>query len=53
VGDRIDTDIRGATALGWDSALVLTGVSTRRDAAHATPPPTFVLEDLRGLFDDA
>jgi HAD superfamily hydrolase (TIGR01450 family) len=53
VGDRIDTDIDGASALGWDSALVLTGVSTREDAERASPPPTYVLDDLRGLFDDA
>ena len=50
VGDRIDTDIDGASTLGWDSALVLTGVSTREDARLAVPPPTYVLEDLRGLF---
>jgi glycerol 3-phosphatase-2 len=53
VGDRLDTDIDGAAALGWDAALVLTGVSTREDAEAATRPPTFVLEDLRGLFDGA
>jgi len=52
VGDRIDTDIDGASALGWDSALVLTGVSTRHDAARAEPPPTYVIDDLRGLFGD-
>jgi glycerol 3-phosphatase-2 len=50
VGDRIDTDIDGAAALGWDAALVLTGVSTRDEATRAQPPPTFVLDDLRGLF---
>ena len=50
VGDRIDTDIEGATALGWDSALVLTGVSTREEAARCDHPPTYVLDDLRGLF---
>jgi HAD superfamily hydrolase (TIGR01457 family) len=52
VGDRIDTDIDGASGLGWDSALVLTGVSTRDDAEHADPPPTYVIEDLRGLFQE-
>lgn len=52
VGDRLDTDIAGASALGWDSVLVLTGVSTRDEAAAARPGPTYVLEDLRGLFTD-
>jgi glycerol 3-phosphatase-2 len=52
VGDRLDTDIDGALALGWDAALVLTGVSTAEDARRASPPPTYVLRDLRGLFED-
>ena len=30
VGDRLDTDIAGAAALGWDSLLVLTGISHPR-----------------------
>ncbi|HSL12143.1 MAG TPA: HAD-IIA family hydrolase [Actinomycetota bacterium] len=50
VGDRIDTDIDGATRLGWASVLVLTGVSTRDDARRSDPPPTYVMDDLRGLF---
>src|SRR5439155_23710440 len=28
VGDRMDTDVAGAAALGWDSLLVFTGVAT-------------------------
>jgi ribonucleotide monophosphatase NagD (HAD superfamily) len=39
VGDRLDTDIAGAQALGMPGALVLTGVTTRaaadRDAVQA------------------
>lgn len=50
VGDRLDTDIAGAVGLGWDSALVLTGISTRADAERGPHRPTFVLEDLRGLL---
>ncbi len=53
VGDRLDTDIAGALALGWDAALVLSGVSTREDAAASAAPPTYVIEDLRGLLTDA
>lgn len=33
VGDRIDTDIEGAHALGWDSLLVMSGVTTLNDLA--------------------
>jgi glycerol-1-phosphatase len=49
VGDRLDTDIAGSSRLGWDSALVLTGVATREDA-HGSPwTPTFVVDDLAAL----
>jgi glycerol-1-phosphatase len=49
VGDRLDTDIAGASRLGWDSALVLTGDARREDVESAPWKPTFVLEDLSGL----
>jgi HAD superfamily hydrolase (TIGR01457 family) len=52
VGDRLDTDIAGAQALGWDSLLVLTGVSSRADLDGPAPRPTFVAEDLRALLED-
>ena len=49
VGDRLDTDIAGATRLGWDSAMVLTGDARREDVESAPWKPTFVLDDLSGL----
>ena len=49
VGDRLDTDIAGAARLGWDSALVLTGVARREDVESATWKPTFVVERLEDL----
>ncbi|QMU20042.1 HAD-IIA family hydrolase [Gordonia rubripertincta] len=54
VGDRLDTDIEGAHAVGIDSALVLTGVSTVTDLLVAPPEqrPTYVIDDLAGVFDD-
>ncbi|VTQ90355.1 UMP phosphatase [Gordonia terrae] len=54
VGDRLDTDIEGGHAVGIESALVLTGVSTVDDLLAAPPEqrPTYVLEDLAGLFVD-
>lgn len=51
VGDRLDTDIAGANAAGLPSLMVLTGVSTAREAVHAIPAerPTFIAETLAGL----
>ncbi|MGN9779457.1 HAD-IIA family hydrolase [Micromonospora sp. H33] len=55
VGDRLDTDIEGAVRAGLDSLLVLTGVSDVAELLAATPErrPTYVSEDLAGLFDPA
>lgn len=49
VGDRLDTDIAGASRLGWDSALVLTGDARREDVEASPWKPTFVIDDLSGL----
>lgn len=51
IGDRLETDVAGATAAGMDCLLVCTGVHGVRDAARAPREyrPRFVLPDLRGL----
>lgn len=51
LGDRLETDVRGATAAGTRSALVLTGVHGWSDAAKAGRElrPGLVLQDLRDL----
>lgn len=49
VGDRLDTDIDGAHAVGLPSLLVLTGVSTLADLAHCDRLPTFVANGLDAL----
>ena len=46
IGDRLDTDIAGAAALGWDSLLVLTGIARREDLDGSPLRPTLVSEDL-------
>ncbi len=52
VGDRLDTDIAGAAALGWDSMLVLTGISEEEDIASADAHPTYVARNLSALTGD-
>ena len=51
VGDRLDTDVKGANAAGMPSALVLTGIDGAKELLSAPPDsrPQFVLADLRGL----
>ena len=53
VGDRLDTDIEGAARLGWDSMLVLTGVSGREDVERLGIVPTVIAEDVSALLDPA
>jgi hypothetical protein len=54
VGDRIDTDIVGANRAGLDSALVLTGVSTRKEllGIDVAGRPTYVLANLGELLTE-
>jgi HAD superfamily hydrolase (TIGR01450 family) len=49
VGDRLDSDISGASRAGLHSALVLTGVTTRREAEEADPKPTYIADSLASL----
>jgi len=50
IGDRLDTDVAGAAALGWDSLLVLTGITRREDLEQAAARPTYVADDLSILW---
>ncbi len=50
IGDRLDSDLKGAAAAGLDGAIVLTGVTSRQDAvAAAEPSPVAVADDLHKL----
>ena len=51
IGDRLDTDIKGANRAGIDSAIVLTGIDQAKQilAAAEDEQPTYILEDLRDL----
>jgi 4-nitrophenyl phosphatase len=50
IGDRLNTDIEGAVQLGLKTALVLTGVSTREEAAVSLNPPDGIFEGLPDLI---
>jgi hypothetical protein len=51
IGDRLDTDIAGARAVGIDTLLVLTGISRPADLLAAAPEarPTHIGLDLAAL----
>jgi HAD superfamily hydrolase (TIGR01450 family) len=49
VGDILEIDVAGARRAGLDSALVLTGVTTREQADAADPRPTHVADSLAAL----
>jgi HAD superfamily hydrolase (TIGR01457 family) len=53
IGDRLDTDIAGAAGLGWDSLLVLTGVSSEDEVTSSPTRPTFLADDVSALLRDA
>lgn len=52
VGDRLDTDIEGANAVGCPSLLVFTGVTTVADLLAAPPAlrPTYVGADVADVL---
>ncbi|MCL2736713.1 MAG: HAD-IIA family hydrolase [Propionibacteriaceae bacterium] len=51
VGDRLDTDVEGATLAGWDSLFVLSGSHSMADLEVAPPSqrPTYIGPDLTCL----
>jgi HAD superfamily hydrolase (TIGR01457 family) len=52
VGDRLETDVGGAIAMGWDSLLVLSGAARPEDLLRSPVLPTYVATDLSGLLRD-
>lgn len=49
VGDRLETDMAGAQALGCPTAVVLTGVATLQEAQSWKPPVDWILKDLAAV----
>ena len=52
IGDMLTTDIKGALDFGMDSALVLTGMTTKEDVKKLGIYPTFVMDSLRELMQE-
>jgi NagD protein len=52
VGDTMETDIRGASDLGFQSILVLTGSSTRESLREFPFSPTRVVESIAELVPE-
>lgn len=50
VGDRLETDIAGAQALGCMTGLVLSGVATREEVSQWVPAPDMLALDLSTLL---
>jgi phosphoglycolate/pyridoxal phosphate phosphatase family enzyme len=52
VGDRPETDLAGANAMGWKTVLVLTGVTRAKDVPSIRPAPDMVVPSLAALAAD-
>jgi glycerol-1-phosphatase len=50
VGDRIASDIEGGRRAGLETILVLSGATSREEAAAAEPQPNHVIDALPGLL---
>ena len=51
VGDRVYTDIASGYNAGVDTVFVLSGEGTREDAESSDTKPTYILENIRELYE--
>jgi 4-nitrophenyl phosphatase len=51
IGDRYETDILGGANAGLRTIAVLTGISSAEVFRNATPPPTWIFQDLCAVLD--
>jgi 4-nitrophenyl phosphatase len=52
VGDRLNTDIQGAEALGIDTAAVLSGITSLEEIKQSPLKPDFIFQDLADLHQN-
>ncbi|MGH3758659.1 HAD-IIA family hydrolase [Actinophytocola sp.] len=52
IGDRLDTDIAGAAAVGLDSLLVLSGVTTPAELLASDLKPTYLAADVHAVTEE-
>jgi Predicted sugar phosphatases of the HAD superfamily len=50
IGDQLETDIRMGNENGYDTVLVLTGISKREDIERLGVRPTYVVDTLKELL---
>jgi 4-nitrophenyl phosphatase len=50
IGDRLETDIAGAQSLGCPTGLVLSGVTSEKQARGWLPAPDFIGDDLANIL---
>ena len=50
VGDSLRTDIAGGKKAGYDTALVMTGITKKTDLENSAVKPDFVLKDISFLL---
>lgn len=51
VGDRLDTDILGGNLAGFDTALVLTGISNEETYKQSDISPNLIVDSLSALME--
>ncbi len=51
IGDALEMDIEAGQRAGIDTILVLSGLATPERAAQATPPPTWICQDLADVLE--
>jgi ribonucleotide monophosphatase NagD (HAD superfamily) len=51
IGDRVYTDIASGYNAGIDTVLVLSGEGTREDAENSETKPTYILENIKEVYD--
>ena len=50
IGDRMDTDVLSGISSGLDTALVLSGVTTREDVERYPYRPRWIFESVADIF---